>query len=44
MASFNKFNSFVQALAHKEHDLESDQLVVALCNASNPPAAANSTL
>lgn len=30
VASFNKFNSFVEALAHKLHDLESDQIKVAL--------------
>ena len=32
MATFNKFNSFVEALAHGEHDLASDQLSVALTN------------
>lgn len=30
MASFNKFNSFVEALAEGVHDLENDQLTVAL--------------
>jgi hypothetical protein len=32
MASYNKFNSFVEAVAEKKHDLGSDQLVVALTN------------
>lgn len=44
MASFNKFNAFVQALAHKLHDLESDTLTVALCAAANAPSANDDTL
>ena len=44
MASYNKFQPFVLALAHKEHDLETDQLVVALTAAANAPAAANGVL
>lgn len=44
MASYNKFNSFVEALAEKVHNLGSDQLVVALCNAANAPVAGNSQL
>jgi hypothetical protein len=32
MASFNKFYSFVEAVAEKTHNLGSDQLVVALTN------------
>lgn len=32
MAAFNKFNSFVEAIAEKVHNLGSDQLVVALTN------------
>lgn len=31
MASYNKFESFVEALAEKKHDLGSDQLKIALC-------------
>lgn len=44
MASYNKFDSFVEALAEKLHNLGSDQLVVALCNAANAPVAGNSVL
>ena len=32
MATFNKFNSFVEALAEKTHNLGSDTLTVALSN------------
>lgn len=42
MASFNKFNQFVQDLSHKVHNLSSDQLVVALSNSA--PVATNSVL
>ena len=39
MATFNKFNSFVEALAEKAHNLGSDTLKVAFSNASNAPSA-----
>lgn len=41
MAAFNKFNSFVEALAEKVHNLGSDTLKVYLSNAT-PDAAADS--
>lgn len=44
MAAFNKFNSFVEALAEKVHNLGSDTLTVALCAAANAPVAGNTVL
>ena len=44
MASYNKFQSFVEALAEKKHDLGSDAITVALCNAANAPAATDAVL
>lgn len=42
MASYNKFNSFVEALAEKVHNLGSDTLKVVLTNSA--PVAGNSVL
>lgn len=44
MATFNKFNSFVEALAEKVHNLGSDTLTVALCATANAPVATNTQL
>jgi hypothetical protein len=44
MASFNKFNSFVEAVAEKTHNLGSDSLKIALCAAANAPIASNTQL
>lgn len=42
MAAYNKFQSFVAAVANKTHNLGSDQLKVALTNSS--PVATNTQL
>ena len=42
MAAFQKFNSFVEALAEKTHNLGADTLTVALTNTA--PAAGNTVL
>jgi hypothetical protein len=44
VASYHKFNAFVEHVAEKVHNLGSDQLVVALCAAANAPVATNSVL
>jgi hypothetical protein len=44
MATFNKFNSFTEALAEKVHNLGSDALTIALCAAANAPVATNTVL
>ena len=42
MAAFNKFDSFVEALAEKVHNLSADTLKIALTNSA--PSAANTVL
>lgn len=44
MAAFNKFNSFVEALAEKVHNLQSDTLTIALTASANAPVAGNAVL
>lgn len=44
MATFNKFNSFVEAVAEKGHNLGSDSLKIALCASANAPIASNTQL
>lgn len=44
MATFNKFRSFVEAVAEKSHNLGSDTLKVALCAAANAPVNTNTVL
>ena len=44
MAAYNKHNQFVEDSYEKVHDLDSDQLVVALTAAANAPVAGNSVL
>ena len=42
MATFNKFDSFVEAVTEEKHNFASDQLAVALSNAA--PTAGNTVL
>ena len=44
MATYNKFNQFVEDLAHKVHDMSSDAFTVALTTAANAPVATNTVL
>ena len=44
MATYVKFNSFVEALAEKAHNLASDQIKIALCATANAPVAGNTVL
>jgi hypothetical protein len=44
MATFTKFQPFVEAVAEKKHNLGADTLKVALCATANAPVAANGVL
>ncbi len=44
MATFNKFNSFVEAMAEKVHNLGSDAITVALTATANAPVNTNTQL
>jgi hypothetical protein len=44
MATYNKFNSFVEALAEKVHNLGADTLTIALCSTANAPVSTNTQL
>lgn len=44
MATYNKFQAFVEHQAEKVHNLGADALTVALCATANAPVATNSVL
>jgi len=44
MATYNKFQAFVEHVAEKVHNLSADALTVALCATANAPVATNSVL
>lgn len=44
MATFNKFDQFVEDLAKGVHNLSTGAATIALCSAANPPVAGNSIL
>jgi hypothetical protein len=44
MATFTKFNSFVEDLARGVHNLNTGALMLALCPAANAPVATNTVL
>jgi hypothetical protein len=44
MATYHKFNCFVEDVAEKVHNLGSDQLAVALCASAYAPVATNTVL
>lgn len=44
MATYNKFQAFVEHQAEKVHNLGADTLTVALCATANAPVATNSVL
>ena len=44
MATYNKFQPFIEAVHEKKHDLGTDQLVVALTATANVPQATDAVL
>jgi hypothetical protein len=44
VATYNKFNQFIEDVMHGVHDLANDSLVVALTAAANAPVATNEVL
>lgn len=44
MATFNKFNQFVEDIAKGVHNLSTGALTIALCASANAPVAGNSIL
>lgn len=44
MASYNKFNAFVENIAEGVHNLQTGALTIALCATANAPIATNSIL
>jgi len=44
MATYNKFNAFVEHMPEKVHNLSADTLTLALTAAANAPVATNSVL
>jgi hypothetical protein len=44
MTAFNKFDCFVEDLAHKQHDLGSDTLGIELVASANAPVASDTTI
>ena len=44
MATYQKFEQFVEDLAHKVHDMSGDAFTVALTTAANAPVVTNSIL
>ncbi len=44
MATYNKINSFVEAICEKVHNLQSDTITVALTASANAPVAGNTQL
>lgn len=44
MATYNKFQSTVEAIAEKVHNLGADTLTIALCAAANAPVNTNTVL